>query len=69
MAYASSDSAACVSGPWLGGLLCVEECDLVAVPERVSDERWWALKDELADGAVAGAEEVDRDSMMYPMRL
>ena len=48
-----------VTSPWLGGLVGVEKRDLVAVSERLGDERWRTFEDELADGAVARAEDVD----------
>jgi hypothetical protein len=39
----------------------VQEGDLRAVTERFGDEGGWALQDELADGAVPGAEQVDAE--------
>lgn len=52
------DRTAGVASPWFGGLVGMEERDLVAVAERIGNERRRALEDELADGAVAGAEEI-----------
>lgn len=55
------DGASCVPGPWFGGLVGVEERHLCAVAESLSDERGRAFEDKFADGAVAGAEEVDAE--------
>lgn len=52
------DRASGVAGPWFCGSIGVEEGDLGAAAEGFGDEGGRALEDELADGAVAGAEEV-----------
>lgn len=38
----------------------------MAVSEGVGDERWWALEDEVVDGSVAGAEDVDAEVAPSP---
>ena len=52
---------ASVPSPRFSALVGMEERDLGAVAEGLCDERGRALEYELADGTVAGAEEVDAE--------
>ncbi len=61
MTLRAADAPPGVAGPGLSCLVGVEERYLCAVSKGFGDERGWALEDELADGAVAGAEEIDAE--------